>query len=647
MARKRYPPSDKTMIRRCTQALCGVPNRTLFDLVKQELLDYLNQPGLSAEKLFEVFSDTAGSFYEGGASHLFADSDGEFLSWKYAPGWRAINTAERLARSNPKSAREIMSVPGIGPDLFYDMFRITLLRMINELGVCLPLFRWWNQGFLDGAYLKITQPASGAEFFVKVLNGIAIDLEANTPFFVFPAPGQYTLRLTTPRMDYYDPIAFYSPSDLRDEAFQIAVDIPVNVKILPISIDLSRLSINLTSPFGYAGREARIAVVKQKTEYSTGKFAANLYDRYGKLCQDSGGAAGCGKFAAQRQEDLEDPPIHSVSLKDGVDYGLLDFYGLADDEYKVLYYLDVGALVVVATVINIKLDDQQYWAKAELGHPIQIRRILDVIAGKTIPLPSKAFINGDIIRQYQKDTNDCGTFSLALAASYWDPIKYNTLKRNGRWVSQNHGDWKPGTWQGHMCDTAALFGFYSGARILDKDSTSRAKGIRTLKRWTACGVPVIVNIDEEQDTSDFSGEHYKVLVGYDDDAELGYYKKDGTEVRIRGALYFANPGAKGLDEPDNTAAGKPVGKIVEDIANSRRENHESYQKTPIGNDVDSYRAFFYKWKHGGVGSFTDDLWYLPIFPHRYLCRKCGARHWTTSGVGQAHWGSMERLVRAF
>ena len=646
MDRKRYPPSDRTMIRRCTQALCGAPNRTLFNLVNQELLDYLNQPGLSAEKLFEDFSDTAGSFYERGSSDLIGDSDGEFLSWKFAPGWRNMNIAKLLARSTPNSARDIMSVPGIGPDHYYDMFRIILLRTINGLGVCLPLFHWWNQNLLEGAYLRITQLASGDRFYVKVLDGIAIDLTANTPFFVFPAPGQYTLRLATPRMDYYDPKASYPPSDLRDETFQITVDIPVDVKILPISLEFNRLSIELASAFGFAGHEARIAVVRRRTEYSTGKFIANLYNRYGALCQDSGGTAGCNKFAGQRQEDLENPPIRSVSIRDGEYYGLLNFYGLADDEYKVLYYSDVGALIVIATVIDLRLDSHQHWAKAELGHPVQIRKILDVLDEKTITLPSKAFISGDIIRQYQQNTNDCGTFSLALAASYWSPFIYNTLKRNGRWVSQHHGDWKPGTWQGHMCHKAGWFGFYRGARVLDTDSTSRDKGIRTLKRWIACGVPVIVNIDEEQDTDLFIGEHYKVLVGYDDDAELGYYKKDGTEVRIRGALYFANSGAKGLDEPDNTQ-GKSVGKIVDGIANTRRENHELYQNAPIGNDVDSYRAFFYKWKHGGVGAFTDDLWYLPFFPYYYRCRKCGTRHRITSGVGEAHWRSMKELVRAF
>lgn len=638
-----YPPSDAVMTRRCT---IGLPN-SLYPIIGTELVKYLNQPGLSAEKLFEDFSDTVGSFYEGGSHELIGDSDGEFLSWKYAPGWRNMTTAKALARSTPSTAREIMSVPGIGPDHFYDMFRRMLLRTINRLGVCLPIFRWWDRDWLDGPYLKITQQASGDRFYVKVLNGIAIDLTANTPFFVFPAPGRYTLQLATPRLDYYDPKKFYQPSDLKDATFQITVDIPIDVKILPISLELNRLSIYLTSPFGFAGRGARIAVVKQKTEYSTGKFVANLYNRYGALCQDSGGTAGCKKFAAQRQEDLENPPIRSISLKDGEYYGLLHFYGLPDDEYKVLYYSNVGALIVIATVINLNLNSEQYWVTTALGHPVGLGNLFDVLAGQTIPLPSKAFINGDIIRQYQQDTNDCGTFSLALAASYWDPFTYNTLKHNGRWVSQNHGDWRPGTWQGHMRDTAGIFGFYRGARVLDKDSTSRDEGIRTLKRWIACGIPVIVNIDEEQDTSLTSGEHYKVLVGYDDDAELGYYKGDGTEIRTRGALYFANPGSKGLDEPDNTARNRPVGKIVDGIANSRRENHELYQRAPIGNDVDSYKAFFYKWKHGGVGIFTDDLWYLPFFPYYYRCRKCGTRHRITSDVGQAHWSRMEKLVPAF
>ena len=94
---------------------------------------------------------------------------------------------------------------------------------------------------------------------------------------------------------------------------------------------------------------------------------------------------------------------------------------------------------------------------------------------------------------------------------------------------------------------------------------------------------------------------------YDDDKILHYYRKNGTLGRTRGALYFANPGAKGLDEPDKTASGKPVGVIAPWIADRRRENHEDYHYAPLGNDVDSYNAFFHKWKHGGFPGITSDF----------------------------------------
>ena len=198
-----------------------------------------------------------------------------------------------------------------------------------------------------------------------------------------------------------------------------------------------------------------------------------------------------------------------------------------------------------------------------------------------------------------------------------------------------------------MKSKAGEFGFYIGSRSLDRKSTTRNEGIQELKKWISCGVPVIVNIDEKQDTSLTSGEHYKVLIGYDDNVVLGYYKKDGSPGTVKGALYFVNSGAKGLDEPDNTAQGKPTKKIIDDIANTRRENHENYEETPIGNDVDSYKAFFFKWKHGGVGPFTDDLWFLPLFPYYYKCNKCDRRHRFNSNIGKDHWKFMNELVSGY
>src|SRR5207245_11693695 len=59
---KGYPPSPRVMVKKCTSVICGAPNPQLFDLVTDELLSYLNQPGLTAESLFKDFSDVTVSF---------------------------------------------------------------------------------------------------------------------------------------------------------------------------------------------------------------------------------------------------------------------------------------------------------------------------------------------------------------------------------------------------------------------------------------------------------------------------------------------------------------------------------------------------------------------------------------------------------
>ena len=595
-----YPPSDTTMTRRCTQVLCGAPNRTLYDLVNQELLNYLNQPGLTAEKLFEDFGDTKGSFYNYGSLDLTGSSDGEWLSWKYAPGWRNMEAATALANSSPGSARDIMSIPKIGPDHYYDMFRRTLLRMIEARGVCLLVFRWidgrslMRPKFFNGEYFIMTKMPSGEKYYVKTKNGIPYALDDDSAFFALPTTGTYMVQMAIPKYDYYNPDLIYQASDLKASSVcSTTVDITPNTKCLRIDVETSRLEMFFSHKFGFKAKEWKFDLVRQQSDYSAYK-GSPLYNKNGRLCN---GNTPCKKFSSRRQKDIELSAFLKVTKPAG--RSSLTLYNIPDGTHKVLVYSDDG--IVVATVIGIEF---KFISRARTFNSFTLPHFA---SGVIDPLPKKAFLQGDIIRQYQQETSNCGTFSLALAASYWNPFTYNPMQRNGKWMEDEHGDWPSWTGQGTMEDVAAELGFNNRSNTLDEDDTSRAKGIAILKKQIARGVPVIVNIDEYQDTYTFKGEHYKVLVGYDDDRVLHYTKPDGSIGSVKGALYFANSGAKGLDE------GNP-NKFVDGIANTRRENHADYDNVPIGNDVDSYKAFWYKWKHGGYWPVTSDLWYLPFYP---------------------------------
>jgi hypothetical protein len=35
---------------------------------------------------------------------------------------------------------------------------------------------------------------------------------------------------------------------------------------------------------------------------------------------------------------------------------------------------------------------------------------------------------------------------------------------------------------------------------------------------------------------------------------------------------------------------------------------------PIGNEADSYAVFWQKWKTGGIPTFSDAHWCLPVYP---------------------------------
>lgn len=618
-----YPPSYSRMVERCTRFICGSHNPRLFDLVVKELLHYLNQPDLTADKLFDHFSDTAGSYSTPGDATTAA---GEWLSWQI-PKWKDVSTAETLAGSTPSSWSEILALPRVGPDTFYDMFNRTLFSLIREKGACLLTFSG-----VDDQYFVITDASSGALHYVKTTAGVPFSVDSDD-LFVLPTAGSYKIRMAHPTVEWYDPSLTYQASELAQGSdWKETVSIAADEILKSIEVEVTRLVIHVDGPLGFHGADWRLAVVEEAAEYSAWK-GEPLYNKKGKKCTENGQTP-CKKFAFRKQEEMEGKPLRTVGKPSaGGDislYELPDTPGKCD---KVLVYC-CDKDIVVATVAGVDLDRQSA-VRVRLPHTFHLGSALDDDGD----LPSKAMLQGDIIRQYQQETSNCGTFSLGLAMSYWAPFKYNPLARSGKWIEDEHGDWPPWTGQGTMEDVAGRLGFNRSSATLDGD-TKRARGLRELKRWIAAGIPVIVNIDEYQDTTTFTGEHYKVLIGYDDKAVLHYTKKDVTEGSRKGALYFANSGAKGLDEGD-------PGEFVDGIPPTRRENHEDYDNVPIGNDVDSYRAFWYKWQHGGYWPVTSDLWYLPIYPRYYRCGRCQHRHDAASKVGRKHFSSMERLVAAF
>lgn len=94
-----------------------------------------------------------------------------------------------------------------------------------------------------------------------------------------------------------------------------------------------------------------------------------------------------------------------------------------------------------------------------------------------------------------------------------------------------------------------------------------------------------------------------MLVGYDDHAHLRYTDDDGIEHLSDGAFYFQNSGGQGETRDD-----------ADTLEPQLRENHPDYEHVPIGNEADSYTVFWEKWKTGGIPTFSDSHWCLPVYP---------------------------------
>ena len=575
-----YPPSKSAMVRRCTLPLIGEPDEWLFDEVTAELLAFLNSPGLTRDALFTTFRDTAGAF---AAPSLHNEGKGRFFR---GPNAKA---ATRLALAKPQSWLDVLRVRDIGPDSYYDMFAMMTVRWVHSFGESLPVFIATDGSPLDGVDVTIhSGPGLPTPQNLTVRHGVGFDPGTNAPF-AFPSIGQYVVGNTTA---------------------SIRVDVPVATPITRVGLGTPGMLRVFHDP-----EIVNLSVHPARPSYPA-KHAQpqSTFDKSGSPC------GSCDKFAFVKQEDLEWAPVLTVATDPQQES--IALHGLPSGRYVVAGHSDQG--IIVTSVRDVVLD---YASIREIGmdHGFDLTRL-------EIDPPPKAFLKGNIVQQRQESTRWCGLYSLAHAFSYWAPLRYNPMGDNGQWAGEHIKDgwtstWlhslllyasaglipaavslftddpSPGTLQETMTLGARFYGFsYQGYSY---ESLGKDEALKQLKRWIHAGVPVIVTVDELMDQGDghWQSEHYKVLVGYDDSAHLRYTDDDGIEHVADGAFYFQNSGGQGETRADPDVLDPEL-----------RENHADYNEVPIGNEADSYTVFWKKWETGGIPTFSDSFWCLPIYP---------------------------------
>lgn len=578
---RNYPPRKSAMVRKCTVPIVGAPDEWLFDAVTAELLAFLNAPGLTRDDLFAAFRDTTGAFV---APSLHNMGKGRFFR-----GPRA-KAATRLAAARPGSWLDVLRVDDIGPDSFYDMFTMTAVRWVHRFGACLPVFVAADGTPLDGVDVSIQSgPGIAAPRPLAVRHGIGVD-PADGGVFAFPSTGEYVVA---------------------GSAGSIRVEVPVATAVTRIGIGAA----NALRVFHDPGIVALSAHPVRSSYPAKHAQPQATFDKGGTACS----TGTCDRFAFVKQEDLEIAAALTVQTDPERDSTLLE--GLPTGRYVIAGHSDRG--IIVTTVRDVAVDAGSI-REIGLDHSFDLTRL-------DADPPRKAFLQGDVVQQRQGSTNWCGLYSLAHAFSYWAPLRYNPMGDNGQWAAEHIKDgwtstWlhslltylsagiipavvsiftddpSPGTLQETMTLGARFFGFsYQGYTY---DSLGKDEALAQLKRWIHAGVPVIVTIDEKMDQGEHYGsEHYKVLVGYDDDAQLRYTDDDGNEHVSTGAFYFLNSGIQGENRDD-----------AEILEPRLREDHKDYDRVPIGNDADSYTVFWRKWETGSIPTFSDSHWCLPIYP---------------------------------
>ena len=581
---RNYPPSKSAMVRRCTAPITGAPDAWLFDQVTSELLAFLNSPGLTRNDLFATFRDTAGAFV---APSLHNMGKGRFFR-----GPRA-KAANRLLDATPQSWLDVLRIKDIGPDSFYDMFLLMLVRWVHRFGESLPVFIAQDGAPLDGVDFTLQSgPGLSAPIVVAVRNGIGFDA-ATGEVVAFPAIGLYTIASGT-------------------------VSVRVNV---PVATAITRVGIGAVSSLRIFHDPG---IVRLSVHIAKNRYPAR--HRQGQTKYDSSGApcGSCDKFSFVKQEDLEAAPLHTVDTE--LDQASTVVEGLPSYRYVVAGHNVDG--IIVTTVRDVQMDTYSL-REVGLDHSFDLTRL-------DIEPPPRAFLQGDVVQQDQQGTNWCGLYSLAHAFSYWAPLRYQPMGDNGQWAGEHiHDSWtstwlhtlvsaislgvvplvasifiddpSPGTLQETMTLGARYYGFSHQGYTYE--SLGKAEALKQLKRWIHAGVPVIVTVDEKMDQGEGhrSSEHYKVLVGYDDTAMLRYTDDDGNEHTSTGAFYFQNSGGQGETRADPDVLDADL-----------RENHADYDEVPIGNEADSYTVFWQKWKTGSIPTFSHSHWCLPIYPLDFI-----------------------------
>lgn len=606
--RRGYPPGEATVIRRCTLPVMGRPHRYLFAEVTAELIDHLNTPGLTPDDLFATFRDVAGSFSRPSLHDVGA---GRWLRHFGLHPDRV--TAQRLLDAKPQTWLDILRVPGIGPDTLYDLFRLMTVRWVRRFGEALGIFVSPDGLPVDRGYLAV-EPGPGLteRRFLRVTEGLPVDADDGS-LFAFPSLGEYTVAAALPSVAFPDERTLHPSSDLMPvPTSRVRVHVGVAEPLLRIGVGGNSLRVF------YDPEITRISVHPASTSYPAkhlviGTNSPVRRDKNGTPC------GSCSKFAYVAQEDLEDAPVRMVTVDP--DRPSVAFHHLPPDRYVVAGHSEKNT--VVATVRDVYLDDDTV-LEVGLDHTFDLSRL------KEDP-PERAMLQGDIVRQHQRNTQWCGPYSLAHAFSYWAPHRFNPRADNGKWIAQTVRDqastWLhlvlgfatlglshlvvdafmddpvPGTLQETLVRGCSIFGFSSQG--LSYKGIPKSEALTHLKRWIYAGIPVIVTVDEKMDQGEghWESEHYKTLVGYDDNATLRYTDDEGAEHTSRGAFFFANSGGMGETRGD-----------PEVLSAQHRETHPDYQRVPIGNDADSYTVFWRKWKTGSIPTFSKSHWCLPVFP---------------------------------
>ena len=170
---------------------------------------YLNRPGLKVEDLFRDVLDASGSFTE---PSLHDADHGNFL--RHFGLYQNEEAAQALIDAHPADFADVIRVPAIGPDTFYDLWRMTLVRWIRAQGGTLMVFTWGNGDGVDRLYFA-TSPYrdDGNAALRSDPEGLPYDVETGA-LFVVPDVGTYDVRCAWPSPEFAEEAVTYKSNEL-------------------------------------------------------------------------------------------------------------------------------------------------------------------------------------------------------------------------------------------------------------------------------------------------------------------------------------------------------------------------------------------------------------------------------------------------